>query len=204
MSLWKWCRAALLLLALAVAGGALADGGNLRVTVRVESQSQSQNASGGVGWHGAGAYGNQRNESSSSEQFLVVMDGGEAGLNVGETRPIRLRQIIRGLTGEVVSESLVLRSLGSRLRILPKSRGDRVVATVVSEDARPIPNLPGAAQVLELSTTVSGAWGDWLEIGGGDQSRDSRSQGLGTGGFDASQGAENNSRRILLRFDPLP
>src|SRR5690606_24541114 len=98
-------------------------------------------------------------------QRLMVMDGGTAMLSSVQTQPLRLRQVVLGPYGKVVSEGYVYRSLGGGVRVTPRSRGEMVVIEIGAEEARPLPGQYQATEVMQLSTQVSGRMGEWIMLG---------------------------------------
>lgn len=201
-------------LALAVCVGASAAWAeaprNLMVEVRIEQNDSGNNQGVGIG-AGYGAVqiiGNNRQvrRSESSQQRLLVMDGGTAMLNVGHTQPLRLRQVLIGPYGKVVSETYVIRSLGGGIHVAPRSRGDEVDVTVSAEEARPVPGNPLVAETLQLSIQVSGRIGEWLMIGDDQRSGTRGDQGVGVNGYGAEVGQSGMEsqgvQRVWVRVSP--
>jgi len=184
-----------LMLTLALLGfslpGATQSQVNLMIEVQVDSARQD-NRSGVQAWAGSGGISVQgidqrQTRSGHSGQRLLVMDGGQAAIRVGSTRPLRLRQIQRGPWGEVVSEQIVYRSLGTGFKIRPRLMGDRVAIEILAS-TQETGGAPDQVNALELSTTVSGRLGEWIELG------DNVETSYGAG--DSSQG-----QQIRLRVD---
>ena len=195
------CRLLLGLCAFALSATTLAEG-NLLVRVRTESYSEGRSNSAGIGGGGLAAGDSQRSRHGDAEQTLMVMDGGEASISVGQTRPLPLRQIRRGPGGEVLGEALVVTTLGNRLSVRPQARGDRVVVSVISREGHLASAGGGALEETELSTTVSGRWGEWLELGGRAQSVSTSAGYFGRGGAAGGEASEAGGQRIWLRVDP--
>lgn len=204
----------LLLLLAAFSQAVLAD--NLMVEVRIEGQGVSSQQGIGVGVQGGGwgVQGGQRTVTrrETNVQRLMVMDGGTATLSSVQTQPLRLRQVILGPYGRIVSEGYVYRSLGGGIRVTPRMRGEMVVIEVGAEDARPAPGLPQATEVMQLSTQISGRMGEWILLG--DDQRGGSGGGGGYGGsvggdsggaqFGGRSGNSSSGQQMWLRVMPSP
>lgn len=199
---WAWCQ--------------MAQAENLMVEVRIEGQGVSSQQDIGVGAHGGGwgVQGGQRTVTrrETNVQRLMVMDGGTATLSSVQTQPLRLRQVIVGPHGRIVSEGYVYRSLGGGVRVTPRMRGERVIIDVGAEDARPVPGQYQAREVMQLSTQVSGRLGEWIMLGddqrggGGTRGGFGGSVGDGSAGaqLGASSGESSSGQQIWLRVTPSP
>lgn len=194
--------------------GAWAD--NLMVEVRIEGQGSTNQQDVGIGVQGGwGVHGGQRTltRRETNVQRLMVMDGGTATLSSVQTQPLRLRQVVLGPYGKLVSEGYVYRSLGGGVRVTPRSRGEMVVIEIGAEEARPLPGQYQATEVMQLSTQVSGRMGEWIMLGddqrsgGGGGNRAGGSYDPGRGGS-AGMGSRNeefsSGQSVWLRVTPAP
>lgn len=189
---------------------------NLMVEVKTEGQSAAIQQGIGMGASdgGWGVQGGQRTVTrrDSNMQRLMVMDGGTATLSSVQTQPLRLRQVVIGPFGKVMSQAYVYRSLGGGVRVTPRTRGEMVEIEVGAEEARPVPGQYQATEVMQLSTQISGRMGEWIMIG--DDQRSSAADGGGYGGAAGSGGyggqaggrSEDSSsgQRVWLRVTPSP
>ena len=204
----------LIFLLAAFSQAVLAD--NLMVEVRIDGQSLANQQGMGIGAHGGGwgVQGGQRTvtQRETNVQRLMVMDGGTATLSSVQTQPLRLRQVIVGPYGKIVSEGYVYRSLGGGIRVTPRTRGERVVIEVGAEDARPVPGQYQASEVMQLSTQISGRMGEWIMLGDDQRGGSGGSGGYGgsVGGasagaqFGGSSGDSSSGQQIWLRVTPSP
>lgn len=190
---------------------------NLMVEVRIEGQGAASQQDIGVGVHGGGwgVQGGQRTVTrrETNVQRLMVMDGGTATLSSVQTQPLRLRQVILGPYGKIVSEGYVYRSLGGGIRVTPRTRGgDMVVIDVGAEDARPLAGQYQASEVLQLSTQISGRMGEWIMLGDDQRGGAGVSGGYGgsAGGgaagaqFGGSSAERSSGQKVWLRVTPSP
>jgi hypothetical protein len=205
-------RSALAVLLLACSPLALA--ANLMVEVRIDGQSTANQQGMGIGITdgGWGVQGGQRTVTrrETNVQRLMVMDGGTATLSSVQTQPLRLRQVVLGPYGRIVSEGYVYRSLGGGVRVTPRSRGEMVVIEIGAEEARPVPGQYQATEVMQLSTQISGRMGEWIMIGddqrgGADSSGGyggAAGRGAAGGQFGASSGETGSGQQVWLRVTP--
>lgn len=200
---------------LGVCSPALAN--NLMVEVRIEGQSAANQQGIGVGASndGWGLQGSQRTVTrrDSNMQRLMVMDGGTATLSSVQTQPLRLRQVVVGPYGKIMSQGYVYRSLGGGIRVTPRSRGEMVEIEVGAEEARPVPGQYQAIEVFQFSTMISGRMGEWIMVG--DDQRTGQGSGSNAGGaYDSGRGAgggigtrsedSSSGQRVWLRVTPSP
>jgi type II secretory pathway component GspD/PulD (secretin) len=106
----------------------------------------------------------------SGAQSVRVMEGREAFLRIGQSVPVRERQVQRSVVGgrvvEQVVESVQYREATSGVYVLPRVSGDRVTLEISAQResfSRPVER---GASVQNVVTTVSGRLGEWMEIGG--------------------------------------
>ena len=149
-----WCAALLMF------GGftlpALAN--NLMVEVRIDGLSAANQQGMGVGINEGGwsVQGRQPTVTrrESNMQRLMVMDGGTATLSSVQTQPLRLRQVIVGPYGKIVSEGYVYRSLGGGIRVTPRTSGERVVIEISAEEAKVHPRRNVLTRALGTDSTI--------------------------------------------------
>lgn len=199
---------------LLLAASPLALAANLMVEVRIDGQSTANQQGMGIGITegGWGVQGGQRTVTrrETNVQRLMVMDGGTATLSSVQTQPLRLRQVVLGPYGRIVSEGYVYRSLGGGVRVTPRSRGEMVVIEIGAEEARPVPGQSQATEVMQLSTQISGRMGEWILIG--DDQRGSADSsgayggevrgGAAGGQFGGRSGESSSGQQVWLRVTP--
>jgi hypothetical protein len=165
---------------------------NLMVEVRIDGQSAANQQGMGIGNQGGnwGIQGGQRTVTrrETNMQRLMVMDGGTATLSSVQTEPLRLRQVIIGPYGKIISQGYVYRSLGGGIRVTPRSRGEMVDIEVGAEEAKPVPGQYQATEVMQLSTLISGRMGEWIMLGD-DQRGGSGGGSRAGGGYDSNGGS---------------
>lgn len=193
-------------------------GGNLQIQVRVDGETDQEAAgvsvSGslplgehgrlvmGVGGSGISVRGASatRYRQSSSIQQIVVMDGGEASMTLGRQVILPLRQGIWTPAGWVWQSGWVWRDVGSGFAVRPRVAGDRVTLDLTVVDDTQGEGIHGQGDRMRLATTVSGAFGEWMSLGGTRQDQGGDRQS----GLSADGGRVNAARQVWIRVDPLP
>lgn len=121
------------------------------------------------GGSSASVYGRdtRRTTQGNTDQFVRVMDGSEAFIRIGRSLAVPFRRIAVRPGGVRVSEGVVYMDVGQGFFAVP-----RLVGESVSIEIRPFFDSPGPGldvETQELSTTVTGRIGEWIELGGSSQ-----------------------------------
>ena len=145
-------------------------------------------------------------DSSTSErnvQTVRVMEGREAFVRVGQSIPVRERQVRRQVIGGQVVEQIVggtqYRDVTTGFYVLPRLSGDRVTLDISPQRESLSRQVPGGVNVQNVVTTVSGRLGEWMEIGGIVQ--DARGQQSVLLGRSVSSGRD--SGRVVVKVDEV-
>lgn len=146
----------------------------------------------------------QRSSSSSTSQTIQVLEGNSAFINVGESRPVRSRQVVRTVVnGQIVDrvvEGTEYRNANTGFSVVPRVQGNLVTLDIdpqreVFEEGR-----RGAVNVQRVVTTVSGRLGEWMDLGGVNESRsDNQSVLLGRSSTSSSE-----RRGVQVKVEELP
>ena len=112
----------------------------------------------------------QGTRSENAGQLVQTVEGSVAFIQVGRTLPIPMRQATIGPGGAVISETVVLHDVGRGFFATPRVNGERVTIDI-SQRADSLGGGParGSISTQQLSTTVSGRLGEWIELGGTSQ-----------------------------------
>lgn len=141
------------------------------------------------------------NENTSNTQSVRTLEGREAYVSIGQSIPVRGRQIqrtvVNGRVVEQVVDSTQYRDLSTGFYVLPRVSGDRVTLDISPQREALSRQVPGGVSVQSAVTTVSGQIGEWIEIGGVSQD----SAGQQTVLFGAAAGSVRDSRRVQVRVD---
>lgn len=120
----------------------------------------------------------------STEQTLQVLEGSTAFIRIGESRPLRSRQVVRTVVnGQIVDrvvEGTEYRDANTGFSVLPRLQGDIVTLDINPQRDSFDDRHRGTVNVQRVTTTVSGRLGEWIDLGGvGDSRSDERSALLG-------------------------
>jgi type II secretory pathway component GspD/PulD (secretin) len=142
-------------------------------------------------------------ERDRSEQTVRVVEGREAFVSIGQSVPVRERQVQRTVVGGRVVEQVVegaqYRDVASGFYVLPRISGDRVTLDVSSQRESFSRRPAGTVNVQSLVTTVSGRLGEWMEIGGvGQDAAGQQSVLLGR-----TSTASRDNRRVLIKVEEV-
>ena len=142
-------------------------------------------------------------QSDRNTQSVRVMEGREAFVRIGESAPMRERQVQRSVVGgrvvEQVVESTQYRDAATGFYVLPRVTGDRITLDISSQRESLSKQAHGGVNVQSIVTTVSGRFGEWMEIGGiGQDARGQQSVLLGR-----TTTATRDSRRVLIKVEEV-
>lgn len=101
-----------------------------------------------------------------ASQRLRVLEGNEAFIQAGESRPVRERQVIETPTGTRVIETTQYVDAGTGFYVRPQVSGERVTLTIRTARDRFTGDRRGSIETQSVNTQVSARLGEWVEIGG--------------------------------------
>jgi len=109
-------------------------------------------------------------------QQVQALEGNPAHISVGSSRPVPTRSTTVGPGGVVVSEGVIYQDVSTGFTVVPRLSGDRVTLEINPRRASPNRLPRGSVSTSEIVTTASGRLGEWIELGGVNQSatRDER------------------------------
>ena len=144
------------------------------------------------------------NESDSNTQSVRVMEGREAFVRVGQSVPVRGREVRRTVVGgrvvEQVVDSTQYRDVSTGFYVLPRVSGDRITLDISPQRETLSRQVPGGVSVQSVVTTVAGRLGEWMEIGGIGQDASGQQTVL----LGRAAGATRDSRRVQVKVDEVP
>ncbi|HXV11633.1 MAG TPA: secretin N-terminal domain-containing protein [Burkholderiales bacterium] len=139
--------------------------------------------------------------SDRNTQTLRVSEGREAFIQVGQSVPVRGRQVTRSVVGGQVVEQVVdstdYRDVTTGFYVRPRLAGDQVMLDISPQRESLSGNVRGGVNVQRVVTTVSGRLGEWIEIGG--ISQDTSGQQAVLLGRESSTASDR--RRVLVKVD---
>jgi len=140
-------------------------------------------------------------ESDKKTQQIQVLEGGRALVSVGQSVPVRQRQLVQSPWNTQVIESTQYRDVTSGFYVRPHLRGDRVTLEISAQnDALALGSgNQTITRVQQLNTTVSGRLGEWLVLG--DTSQQAEDDGSTISTRSASDVHER--RNVLLKVEEV-
>lgn len=123
--------------------------------------------------------------TASAAQSVQVVEGGRAFINVGQSVPLPMQQVVLGPGGAIVTNTTVYRDIGQGFYAEPRLAGDRVMLEISPQFDTPGNAGYGSVNTQRVSTTISGRLGEWIELGGsGQQAAGSQRGNLSVGTSD--------------------
>ena len=179
----------------------------LKITVKHDNTfsggSESADVSGSLGRGGSQVrsrvWSSRGAASDRAAHQVQVIEGGQAFIEIGYSFPLPLRQVVLGPGGAVLSESVVYRDVGSGFYARPRLNGDQVTLEISPQQQSVSSTEAGAVRSSRLSTTVRGALGEWIAVGGTNQ--DTAEDRSGILSYSTRGGLD--SWRVLLRVEEL-
>lgn len=134
-------------------------------------------------------------------QTVRVMEGREAFVRVGQSVPVRERQVRRvvvsGQVVEQVVEGTQYRDVTTGFYVLPRIAGERVTLDVRPQRESLSDQIRGGVNVQSVVTTVSGRLGEWMDIGGISQDASGQQTVL----FGRTVTSSRDNRRVLVKVE---
>jgi len=130
---------------------------------------------------------------------VQTLEGQPAFINQGQSIPVGTSTTVITENGVVVNQSTDYYDFGSGFYVLPRLNGDQVTLLAATELSSIKPDGHATANVQGLETTVTGRLGEWMELGGIDQSftREGRRN------FSSSNVRGQELRTILIKVDEI-
>ena len=142
----------------------------------------------------------QSASQDNKQQQVMVLEGNRALIHAGQSVPVRQRQLVQSPWQTRVIDSTEYREVNSGFYVLPRLSGDRVTLEISAQNDAVSPEAGrGAAQIQNVTTTVSGRLGEWLELG--DLARQGNDAGSTVSRHTSSLSEER--RNILLKVEEV-
>jgi hypothetical protein len=178
--------------------GSLRTDDRLRLTVPRSTAPQVREQ--GVNAH---IYDSRSVDSVHVLQTLQVLEGRSAFIQVGSSAPLGERRVVRSVVNGRVVDQVVdgvdYREAATGFHVTPRIAADRVILEISPQREAFVQRAPGIVDIQRVTSTVSGALGEWIELASVSQERQSeRDVLLGRGG-----GQRSESRSLLVKVEEL-
>ena len=133
--------------------------------------------------------------SKRLNQYLTVMDGASAFIQVGESIPYTQQWTVLAQRYASVRQTTQFYDITTGFAVVPRYIGDEVELTITPRIAQA--NARGSVDFETLSTQVRVKPGEWFDLGGGMRSRDEVSSTILSSGVDGS----SESSSLMIKVD---
>lgn len=142
----------------------------------------------------------RRSGEERTDQFVRVLDGGQAFIRIGRSLAVPFRRVAAGPGGVTVTDSVVYRDIGQGFHAVPRLAGDRVTVEISPQFDSQGDGRSGDVDTQRLTTTVTGRLGEWIELGGSER----QAQGTETRMTGMASGEMRDTRGVWLRVEEAP
>lgn len=183
-----------------------------QLVIRVSQHRQADDANRGGGASGqvvlgstsranvnAQVWDTRSARSDQGSQMVRTLEGSPAFIQIGQSLPLPMRQVVLGPGGVIVNDTVVYQDIGQGFYAVPQLSGSRVTLEISQQADTPGQYGQGSVNTQRLSTTVSGRLGEWIELGGSGQQA-SRQQ---NGSFNLSTRDVREQRSLWLKVDEV-
>jgi hypothetical protein len=153
----------------------------------------------GAGGVEAQIYSSDSQRTDQVSQSVRVLEGSPAFISIGQSVPVRGRQVVVGPGGAGGQQWTEYRDVDSGFYVTPRIHGDTVTLEISAANDRLVNPNTGASTIQRVQTVVSGRLGEWIELGATGEQR-SRDQSVILG---RSSDASRDDRRILLKVEEV-
>jgi hypothetical protein len=126
-------------------------------------------------------------------QQVRTTSGSPAYISMGVSRPVPGQQIITTPNGVIHTYSTYYDDVSTGFYVTPRVNGNRVTLEIYTQRQQPTRGY--GVESSQLSTMVSGNIGEWISLGGGDQT----SRQSSSGWFDQRNSQRNDLRNISVK-----
>ncbi len=126
-------------------------------------------------------------------------EGYPAFINTGQSVPIPSRTEVVTPHGVVVEKHTEYYGATSGFYVLPRLNGDQVTLLISPHLTRVHPGKPPVFDTQNVETTANGRLGEWIPIGGIDQSFDDKDRRI----FSSAESQGQEARTVLIRVDEV-
>jgi len=138
-----------------------------------------------------------KTEKRGSTQQLRVIEGQPAFINVGQAIPYPSGQVTHTPHGSYGNYGIQYREAPQGFYVLPRLRGDQVFIEINPRRDQLSPQGGGRIDTTSLHTTISGQLGEWIRLGGVDETQQGTQSGITSTGKKKS----DEDREVWMRVD---
>lgn len=143
-------------------------------------------------------YDSQSTQSSNETQRIQALEGRPAFIQAGVSQPITQRNAVINGRNVVVYDTTTYNDVMRGFYVVPRLNGDRVTLEIRTRNDTPGRRY-GEASVQQADTVVTGRLGEWIEVGGINQSNSGQERSLGG----STTRTVSDSRSVYLKVEEL-
>jgi type II secretory pathway component GspD/PulD (secretin) len=159
---------------------------------RIASDGSSTSASAAVRIDNASSRVDER-----VDQRIQVLEGGRATIAAGQSRPLRVRQVIQTPSGPVVQETTEIAGAATGFDVVPRLAGAEVILEIAPQRENFVRGRSGAIQSERIESTARGRLGEWIELGGTSSSSARTERGM----LSAGNRSVTGDRRVWVKVE---
>jgi len=156
--------------------------GEVRIGVETPNRSSPGGSITTYGSNGSGsirAYRSDSQQSSNASQRLMVLEGQWATIDAGQAVPIQRQIVTQTPYGQQVQQVTEYANATSGFDVRPRLNGNEVTLEIAPYRRHLSSGYNGATDTQSISSTVRGRLGEWIEIGGVDETSNGSDSGIG-------------------------
>ena len=137
---------------------------------------------------------------ADNNNFRVqAVEGQPAWIQTGKAVPVANQTTYATRGGVVVQDSVDYHDVTSGFYVIANLNGDRVTLSISPNMSREHPRRGGVFDVQNIETTVQGRLGEWISIGGVDQSSSREDESVLAG----TRRSNQETRTVMLKVDEI-
>ncbi|MBF8269154.1 MAG: hypothetical protein HW386_863 [Gammaproteobacteria bacterium] len=149
-----------------------------------------------IRWRGVST---QSNRTENNDFRVQTIEGEPAYIQTGQSVPIANQNAYVTGNGVVVQDTVEYHDVTSGFYVIPRLSGNNVTLLVSPNLSRSQPQQGGAFEVQNIETTVQGRLGEWISVGGVNQTYN---QG-GTSVLDNTRRRGGELRSVLIKVEEI-
>lgn len=154
----------------------------------------------GEGGHAkAHVYGSIQENSSTRSHRVRALEGKWTLIQAGQSVPYSSRTVIQTPNGPRIQQITKYKDVTSGFEVRPRISGNRVTLDIRPFYNRLTNRTRGNIDTTEITTTVSGRLGEWIEIGSLGESEKQYSQGI----VSSRDQQKRDRQRVYLKVESL-
>jgi type II secretory pathway component GspD/PulD (secretin) len=132
-----------------------------------------------------------------------VLEGNGAHISTGQSVPVVSSFLVASRNGKGGTTGFATdyRELSTGFNVVPRVNGDRVVLEISAQQQNLSGNGAGSASTQRTTTTLAGKIGEWIELGGVDDSFDEQRSGVGIAGGSQRTATRSDRRAIAVKVE---